>query len=860
MTEPTTPAAPAAILSAMRQALAYHQAGQLAEAEPHYREVLRLDPRHGDANHNLGLLLLATGRQAQGLERLEHAAAAAPSNEQYALSCSGAWMDAMRPDKAAQVLDRAFAAGLESAALLCNRGNAARMQNLAAEAEANFRAALAHDTRHALTHYNLGCLLADSGREEEARQCFHHALAGAPEFAAAHRQLGLLARRSGSIGEAIDSVARSLALAPADAEGFDILGALLEDAGRLDEAAQCRRQALALGASTPARHHSLGRVLQQLGRFEEAAGHLRQAVELDPQYADAWNDLGTVQRNLGLPEAALHSFSEAAARRPDFALALSNLGNALLEQGRPGEAETACRRALAANGDLYEAHLNLGNALLAQHDPAAAASSYRNALLRRPEAAEAHFNLGNALLEIEELDEAQASYRRAIEFQPDMAEAHNGLGNALKLAGQLGAATACYRLALQYRPQFAEALVNLGMALQHQDDAEAEACCLQALQWNPRLPQALVFLADLRSEQGRVDEAEGLLRQALALSPGMAAAWAGLAGLRKMSSADAPWADEAHKLLARRLPARQEVYLQYAVGKYHDDVGEYDKAFDHYRRANLLDQGLMPPYDRQAEEAAVDRLIAAHDARFVATHHVGASPSERPVFVLGLPRSGTSLAEQIIAAHPQATGAGELPFWSQAAVALEPLGTGRLDEALVSLPQQYLDLIEKRTPGALRTVDKMPANFQCLGLIHAAFPEARIIHMRRHPIDTCLSIYFQHFNDAHRYANDLDNLAHYYRQYSRIMAHWRAVIPRDRLLEVRYEDLVADQERWSRAMIDFIGLPWDPACLEFHRVERSVGTASKWQVRQKIHGSSVERWRRYERFVGPLLPLAQEYP
>ncbi|HEX8956031.1 MAG TPA: tetratricopeptide repeat protein, partial [Burkholderiaceae bacterium] len=688
-----------------------------------------LDPQHGDANHNLGLLLIASGRQAEGLEHLERAAAAAPGNEQYALSCSGAWMDAMRPDKAAQALDRAFAAGLESAALRCNRGNAARMQNLAGEAESNFRAALAHDAHHSLTHYNLGCLLADSGREdreEEARQCFLDALAIAPEFAAAHRQLGLLAQRRGNIGEAVDSVARSLALAPADAEGFDILAALLEEAGRLDEAAQCRRQALKLGESTPVRHHSLGRVLQRLGLFQEAAEHLRQAVDLDPQYPDAWNDLGTVQRNLGLPDAALHSFSQAATQRPDFAQALSNLGNALLEQGRLDEAEAACRRALAAGGDLYEAHLNLGNALLAKHDPAAAAASYRNALRLRPEAAEAHFNLGNALLELEELNDAQASYRRAIEFQPDLAEAHNGLGNALKLAGQPGAAIASYRIALRLRPQFAEALVNLGMALQHQDDAEAEACCLQALQWNPRLPQALVFLADLRSEQGRFDEAEGLLRQALALSPGMPAAWAGLAGLRKMNSADAAWADEAHKLIAHGLPARQEVYLQYAVGKYHDDVGEYDEAFGHYRRANQLDQGLMPPYDCQAEEAVVDRLIATYDARFFATRHDGASPSARPVFVLGLPRSGTSLAEQIIAAHPQAAGAGELPFWSQAAAALEPVGPGSLDEALAALPQQYLDLLEKRTPGALRSVDKMPANFQCLGLIHAALPEARI--------------------------------------------------------------------------------------------------------------------------------------
>ncbi len=845
---------------AMRHALAHHQAGRLAEAEPCYREVLRLEPEHGDANHNLGLLLCATGRSDEGLMHLERAETAVPSHGQYALSFSGAWMDAGRPDQAAQVLDRAFDAGLDSAALRCNRGNAARMQGLPTEAESHFRAALALDPQHALTHYNLGSLLLDLGRYDEAQQCFRHAIAAAPDFSAAHRQLGLLLRRYGQLDDAITSLAQALALAPGDAEGFRLLGLTLEDAGRLAEALQCQQQALALDGQAAESHYRAGRILQKLGRLDEAHGHLQASIALDKDHADAWNDLGTVQRRLGMREAALLSFSRAAALRPGFPQAQSNLGNALFEEGRLVEAESACRQALAADGSLFEAHLNLGNILQAKGDLPAAVASYAEALRLQPGAAEAHFNLGNTLLKQEHLAQAQASYRRAIELRPEMAEAHNGLGNALKLDGQPGPAAACYRTALRYRTHYAEALVNLGLALKDLGDAEAEGCCLQALQWNPRLPEALVFLADLRSEQGRFEEAERLLREALAISPSMPAAWAGLTGLRKMGMDDASWVVGAEKLLAEGLPPRQEVYLQYAFGKYCDDVGEYDNAFSHYRRGNALDRSLMPPYDRMAEEAKVTRLIDCHGAAFLSTRRASASRSERPVLVLGMPRSGTSLAEQIIAAHPQAAGAGELPFWGEAAARLEPLGSGTLDEALPSLVDQYLRRLNAASPDAARVVDKMPGNFQYVGLIHAAFPDARIVHMQRHPVDTCLSIYFQHFYDSHRYANDLDDLAHYYRQYRRIMAHWRAHIPPGRLLEIRYEDLVGDQERWSRAMIDFIGLPWNPACLEFHSVARSVSTASKWQVRQKMHKTSVERWRRYERFLGPLLPLAQETP
>jgi len=214
-------------------------------------------------------------------------------------------------------------------------------------------------------------------------------------------------------------------------------------------------------------------------------------------------------------------------------------------------------------------------------------------------------------------------------------------------------------------------------------------------------------------------------------------------------------------------------------------------------------------------------------------------------------RSGTTLAEQILASHPAVFGAGEAAFWKAAAVRYEQ------GCPLAELGGQYVALLDRLSPPtAERVIDKMPANFLHLGLIHAGLPHARIIHMRRHPLDTCLSIYFQDFTHGHPYAHDLADIGHYYQQYLRVMEHWRRTLPAGAMLEVSYEDLVENQEGCSRRMLDFIGLPWDPGCLDFHRTPRTVTTFSKWQVRKPITRSSLQRWRNYAPYIAALSPLA----
>jgi tetratricopeptide (TPR) repeat protein len=329
-------------------------------------------------------------------------------------------------------------------------------------------------------------------------------------------------------------------------------------------------------------------------------------------------------------------------------------------------------------------------------------------------------------------------------------------------------------------------------------------------------------------------------------------------------SPDAEWLSAAQRLSANAQNAGA-LALCFAIGKYFDDIGESEAAFEHYRRANELAKRAAPRHDRARLSRATDRIIRCQSASWLLRHSgTAAGDSEQAVFIVGMPRSGTTLLEQILASHPAVHGAGEITFWGERAaeVLLEHGTSGPValegDAAkLAQLGREYLALLRERCPPARRVVSKWPGNFWFSGVIHAALPRARFIHVRRHPIDTCLSIYFQHFEAANAYSNDLEDLAQYYRDYERLMRHFKHLLPAGRLMEIDYEEVVRDIESAARTLLDFLELPWDARCVEFHRHPRSVLTASRWQVRQELYASSVGRWRRYARHLGPLQSLAE---
>jgi tetratricopeptide (TPR) repeat protein len=585
----------------------------------------------------------------------------------------------------------------------------------------------------------------------------------------------------------------------------------------------------------------------------------RQATGANSSLSDIQNSLGNAHVAQGRHEEAMACYRLALKMSPDDAKTHLNLGNVLGYLGRMQESIASSRRAIALDPNRCEAHNNLGLALAALGQFEEAVASYRRAVALNANYVDALNNLGNTLLDLGELREAAFMYERAVRLDPQRARSHRNLGNALFHLWWLDEAAASYRQALALEPGERAAHLALGMVLRLQGrPSEAEACCRAALAIEPNSAEALAFLAALHSDKGQFLEAQEADLRAIAIAPELPNAWAGIVSHRKMTQDDGAWLKGAQALVAKRLPIRHTISLRYALGKYFDDIKQYDQAFANYRQANELTKNYGSHYDASAHTQRVNRIIAGFDADSVRRLQSRAHPSDRPVFIVGMPRSGTSLTEQILASHPAVFGAGELTYWGGAFGTFEAAGlTSDIAADLIpGFAAAYLDRLAAYSKDALRVIDKMPENFMNLGMIHAAFPRARIIHMRRHPIDTCLSVYFQYLIiNTHAYSNDFTDLAHYYGEYLRLMDHWRNTIPTEALLEIPYEGLIADQEGWSRRMVEFVGLPWDSKCLDFHKTERVVATSSNWQVRQKIHPASVGRFRNYEKFVEPLQGL-----
>jgi tetratricopeptide (TPR) repeat protein len=520
--------------------------------------------------------------------------------------------------------------------------------------------------------------------------------------------------------------------------------------------------------------------------------------------------------------------------------------------GGGAPAATAVQRASGKIDDL----LTRANKSFAEGDYAEAAALFGEFVELVPRRPDILNTLGVALLHLNRHQEAEQRYREAIEIDPGFVEALCNLASLLQ--GDPQEAEEYIRRALRVNPKHPGARTMLGRALAFTGRLhEARAAFRKALKIAPNDSDALLGLAQIARTEGRFDEAESLNKRVLKTNPKNPIAWAALDSTRKMTTADSDWLKGAEEIAGGGISLWEEVELRFAIGKYFDDVEDFARAFQNYRRANELLKTVAQKYDTQKHSRFADDMIRAYSQQAIATIGGGGSASMKPIFVVGMPRSGTSLAEQIIASHPAAKGAGEPEFWFNTARAHQSeMRQGILGEsARKKLAEEYLRVLERACPGAQRVVDKTLINSDYLGLIHSVFPKARIIRMLRDPIDTCLSCYFQHFSTAMRFSMDLNDLADYYRVNQRLMNHWCSALPAGTILEVPYEELVVDQEAWTRKILDFLGLEWDERCLSFHETKRSVNTASAWQVRQKIYTQSSGRWRNYEKFVGPLKGL-----
>lgn len=531
------------------------------------------------------------------------------------------------------------------------------------------------------------------------------------------------------------------------------------------------------------------------GRLAAAEAGYREVLRAAPELPGAALNYALLARSTGRIGLALELAERAVASQPKEAAPHAALGSLLLEQERTRDAAAALRTALALDPGHVNARFNLGGALRRMGEPEAAAAELRGLVERFPEDPDFRIALGDALLDSGRPREAMEAHERALARSPDHPDALTGLGLAHVDAGRFEAAGRCYRRVIDSRPDHPQVWLNYS----------------KTRRFGP---------ADARE----IEEAEA----------------------------------EAARLDARPAPGPECGDVHFALGKMYDDLGEYERAFEHFRRGNEILGRHVPSDPRGPERLAEDLEAGFGEAWFERVRGWG-DPSPRPIFIVGMPRSGTTLVEQILASHPEAHGAGELiriPNLAQGLLAGRgpalPAAAAAVErEDLEAAARDYLGYVGARAGAAARTTDKLPENYRHLGLIAAMLPNARIVHVARDPMDVCLSNYLVRFQRGHAWSYDFDSLAREYRAYERLMDHWRAVLPSP-MHEQAYESLTASPESESRRLVESCGLDWDERCLDFHRTDRPVHTASGWQVRQPVYRRSVGRWRNYERRLGPL--------
>ena len=599
--------------------------------------------------------------------------------------------------------------------------------------------------------------------------------------------------RLGQNDIAVALIGRALNCRPDYVNAHNNLGIVLNDLGRLDEAVASYRRALSLNPDYAELHYNLGNAYKDQGKLDEAAACYRRALNLKPAYAEAHNNLGVILNDQGRLDEAAACFRQALSLKPDYAEAQYNLGKTFTDQGR-----------------LYEA-----------------IASYLQTLTLKPDYTEANYNLGKIFTDQGRLDEAAACYRRALSLKPDYAEAYNNLGGILKVQGKLDEAIACFRRALSVKPDSAEMHYNLGVIFR---------------------------------EAGKLNDAIACYRKALSLKPDYAAAFKDLTSVVQYTEAD----DVVHAMedlynKKEDMPDADRIALGFALGKIFEDLRDYDRAFTFILEANLLKRGSFE-YSIQNEQDFFSRIKKTFSPDFFASRHGSGYQDGTPVFIVGMPRSGTTLVEQILASHPLVFGAGELPILTGLANDIRAGGaTGPFPECLLDLEgdaftkmgSDYMKKIREYSKDAPYITDKMPYNFLYVGFIKTILPHAKVIHCKRNPMDTCLSLYKNYFKELHGYAYDMVELGRYYNLYQDLMAHWEKVLP-GFMYTIRYEEVVSDQQSQTKSLLDYCGLPWDEDCLAFHKTERKVSTASLAQVRRPLYKDSVELWKRYEKQLEPL--------
>jgi tetratricopeptide (TPR) repeat protein len=676
--------------------------------------------------------------------------------------------------------------------------------------------------QRAYAHWN-------AGQAAQAEQLCLRVLQVLPHQPDALHLLGIMAHAYGKLDMAVDFLQRACLLPEVAPTYLSNLAEICRQKGLLAQAEQAAQRAVAADPTLTAAWNNLGIILQESGKLEASLECLQKVVALQPDSAESHNNLANTYKRMGQQELAQRSYQRALELHPNYAEAHSNLAFLYNEQGRFDEASAAARMAIEINPQLVDAYLNLAEVEVSRSRLEDALRWLSSLQTFAPRHAGGLLARAQVLRKLGRDDDALQCAQESVTEAPDNASAHNTLGQILQGLGQHEAALAAYERAISLPGVVAE--------------------------------DALIACAATLMERGDKDAALVAYERVLQRFPNSTKAMAARVDAKKFVTGDADVAlMEAALVKSDKLSINEQMNLHFALGKAYLDIGDSPQAFVHLDQGNAVKRATFS-YDSVATAGWMEGIAAAFTpALMQQVGQVGAA-SELPVFIVGMPRSGTTLVEQILASHAQVQGAGEL---SALRLAVDkqgafPASVAHFDAGkLARIGHDYLAQVQKLLPTdaatpVLRLVDKMPANFLYAALIPLILPGARIIHCRRDPVDTCLSCYSKNFFGEQLFAYQQEELGQFHLAYQALMARLRPLLPPQRFIEVDYEAVVDDLETQARRLIEFVGLAWDPACLDFHQTSRVVRTASVAQVRQPIYSSSKGRWRKHAAQLQPLL-------
>jgi tetratricopeptide (TPR) repeat protein len=672
--------------------------------------------------------------------------------------------------------------------------------------------------------------LCNQGKYEQAENICRQVIAARPNLADAHNVLGVVLHRKGQTDDAIASVRRAIKLNNSAPNYFANLGEMERVKGHLDVAVAALTRAVKLNPQSAQAMNNLGIVCYDRREFAKAVQHYRKAIELDDNYAEAHNNLGNALRALGKFDDAIKEYERAIEVRESYPEAYNNMGTVFRDLGKTEQAEASFRRAVAFRSNYVDALNNLANVLVAQKKYEDGVRILGDTLKQSPNHLQTLMNLARAHMARGAYPMANRAIQLALKEHPDNVDAMTLAGQIAHDLDHFEDSIGYFEKSLQARPNNIEALNYYGIALK---------------------------------SVGRLEDARNTFIKALEVQPRAIGTYSNLVDLEKFAP-DNPLFQTMKRIVERVKNPESAPYmaLHFALGKAYDDMGEYEKAFHHYSVGARLKRATLTYNEAEvAQFFAETRRIFSKE--FIARGDIQGNPTKAPIFIVGMPRSGSTLTEQIISAHPKVFGAGEIKNLSYAIAAIRlkfpslpkfpALAEAMKPNHFNTVAKNYLSAITKISGSAERVTDKLLTNFFFAGLIHMMFPNAKIVHTKRNPIDSCLSTWTKLFKDDMPHSYDLGELGRYHRRYQELMDHWREVLPSSAFLEVQYEDVVADPETNARRVIDFLGLDWDPRCLKFHESDRPVKTASVSQVRKPIYKTSVERGRRYGDKLNPLI-------